>query len=137
MILIALKIIKVIELVFMIIRIINGPSFWSVLSIKHPIHLSDIITKGTHWKNGNNPSFIIILKINIFILKLLIIRNDIKYIADPVTWAKKYLVIPSIVIEFIVNKGKNPNNDSSKPTHIKNQFLLLVMIVNEVRITIR
>lgn len=74
---------------------------------------------------GNSPNFMAILKDSRALLKDMI---EVRYKVDPVAWIRKYFITPSPVIGLRENSGRNPNNESSKPTQVKNQLLLLATI---------
>ena len=105
----------------------KGLNFWIVDKIKHPNHDNDLITNGTHWKNGKTPSFMHILRKKIIPLSL---KKENKNIADPPACTRKYFTILSISKLLPENIGINPNKDSSKPIQVINQLFLLITILN-------
>ena len=63
--------------------------------------------------------------------------NDIRNNTEPPAWIRKYFIIASVVKDVIEKSGRKPNIEISKPIHIKNQLLLLIIILMESIITIR
>lgn len=70
-------------------------------------------------------------------LSLEFARKENRNRVEPPAWIRRYLVIPSIDALLGKNKGRKPNKDSSSPIHIKNQLVLLEIIIRPIRLVIR
>ena len=60
-------------------------------------------------------------------------RKEIIIKADPPAWSKRYFTILSIANLFVINIGKKPKIDNSKPIHTINQLLLLSTIATPLK----
>lgn len=107
-----------------------------MVKILQPSHDILIITIGIHWKKGNNPSFIAKPNIlNVVLIFSEFAKNEIKNIAEPLAFIRKYFIIDSVVDELVEKRGRNPNKDNSNPIHVKNQLSLLRIIIIDKQIT--
>lgn len=109
-------------------KIDKGLIFWRVDRVRQPAHLREAITNGIHWINGKSPSFKVILKV---IKEWLDWMIENRNSADPAAWMRKYFITPSPVMGFDEKRGKKPNRESSSPTQVINQLLLLTTTIME------